>query len=136
MQRLQKLYSLGSKQPHFQTSCTRSVLMDVLNEVQYRGIASVSVSVSVAAVTGKSGIGRFLAGTTQTENQALFTRIVTSFLSTRSSFLSVYTVTMLLMSTCLLKKLDDDDDDDDEREMQVVLSLPSLLFAPSVLPRV
>ena len=36
------------------------------------------------------------------------------FLSTRSSFLSLYTVTMLRMSTCLLKKLDDDDDDDDD----------------------
>jgi len=33
--------------------------------------------------------------------------------ATASSFLSLYTVTMLLLSTCLLKKLDDDDDDDE-----------------------
>ena len=36
------------------------------------------------------------------------------FSSTASSFLSLYTVTMLHVSTCLLKKLDDDDDDDDD----------------------
>jgi len=32
------------------------------------------------------------------------------------SITSLYTVTMLRVSTCLLKKLDDDDDDDDDND--------------------
>ena len=42
------------------------------------------------------------------------TRIVISFFYVLPHlFLSIYTVTMLRVSTCLLKKLDDDDNDDE-----------------------
>ena len=47
------------------------------------------------------------------------------FLSTRSSFLSLYTVIMLRVLTCLLKKLDDDDDDDDDDD---ITRTPTTMF--------
>ena len=49
--------------------------------------------------------------------------------STASSFLSLYTVTMLRMSTRLLNKLDDDDDDDARSPLSSLLLSSSITYS-------